>query len=425
MDNIHSFLNDLYSKLRKGIKPGMERTSEIAAFLDNPHSDLRFIHIAGTNGKGSICSMLASIFMESGYKTGLYTSPHILKFNERIQINGKYISDYEIIDIWKSMEAKANEVDASFFEITTIMAFEHFRKNNVDIAIIETGMGGKYDSTNIIKPLVSIIASVSMDHQDYLGDSLEKITMEKAGIIKEKTPIIIQKNKAEVIEIIEDTAKIISAPLYRSDEIIIENISFNQNLTMNFEYSNDDVSQTIHSPFVGNHQIDNHKSVLNVTEMLKSTFPKININSIRDGIKKAKINSNLRARLELLSDSPAVILDGSHNPEAIYYCLDSIQKCGIDLNNFDLFFTCMVDKDYTEMLLIIRNYSNKINIVEIGEKRAAPVDILINQAKLLNYNNINLMNMEELVGTYKNKKNNMLIFGSFYLISEFLDRLET
>jgi len=425
MDNIHSILNDLYSKLRKGIKPGLERTLGLAAFLDNPQSDLRHIHIAGTNGKGSICSMLASIFMESGYKTGLYTSPHILKFNERIQINGKYISDDEIIEIWKSIEAKANEIDATFFEITTVMAFEHFRRNKVDIAIIETGMGGKYDSTNIIKPLVSVIASVSMDHQDYLGDSLEKITLEKAGIIKENTPIIIQKNKAEVIEIINNTANNISAPLYLSDEILIENISFKQNLTMNFEYINDDVNHTINSPFVGNHQIDNHKSVLNVIEMLKSTFPKINNNSIRDGIKNAKINSNLRARLELLSESPAVILDGSHNPEAIYYCLDSIQKCGIDLNNFELYFACMIYKDFPEMLSIIRNYSQEINIVEIGEKRAAPAAILINQAKLLNYNNINQINIKELVTTFKNKKNNMLIFGSFYLISEFLDRLET
>lgn len=420
MNSIHKLLDELYAKLRKGIKPGLERTMELADFLANPEANIKFIHVAGTNGKGSICSMLASIFMESGYKTGLYTSPHILKFNERIQVNGKLISDDEIIDIWKKMETKANEIEATFFEITTIMAFQHFKNNNVDIAIIETGMGGRFDSTNIIKPIVSVIASISMDHQDFLGGTLTKIASEKAGIIKENTPIILQKNINEVKEVIEKTASELTSPLFFSDDLSIENIEFNPNLTMGFDYNN----LRINSPFVGHHQIDNHKSVLKTIELTKKYFNKIDSNSIRNGIERAKSNSNLRGRLELISNNPIVILDGSHNPDAIYYCLDTIKKSGIDLNEFELFFTCMIDKDYKEMLTIIRNYTDNINIIEIKEQRAARPEILIKVAQSMNFKKIKSVNLDQIKDEFIEKKNNMLIFGSFYLISEFLERLE-
>lgn len=420
MNNIHKLLDELYAKLRKGIKPGLERTLELANFLGNPQDKIKFIHVAGTNGKGSICSMLASIFMESGYKTGLYTSPHILKFNERIQINSVMISDDEIIDIWQKMETKATEIDATFFEITTIMAFEHFKNNNVEIAIIETGMGGRFDSTNIIKPIVSVIASISMDHQDFLGDTITKIASEKAGIIKENVPVILQKNVDEVVAVIEKTATELTSPLFFSDELSIENIEFNLDLTMEFDYDN----LRIKSPFVGHHQIDNHKTVLKTIEIVKKVFDKVDLNGIKNGIEKAKINTNLRGRLELISNNPKVILDGSHNPEAIYYCLDTIKKCGIDFKEFELYFTCMIDKAYKEMLSIIRNYSDNINIVEIKEKRAATTDLLIDVSKSLKFIDVDLVNIDQLMDVFDKKKNNMLIFGSFYLISEFLERLE-
>ena len=420
MENIHQLLNELYAKLRKGIKPGLERTLELAQYLVNPEENIKFIHVAGTNGKGSICSMLASIFMESGYKTGLYTSPHILKFNERIQINGKLISDEEIIDIWKKLESKANEIEATFFEITTIMAFEHFKNNNVDIAIIETGMGGRFDSTNVINPLVSVISSISMDHQDFLGGTISKIASEKAGIIKDNVPIILQKNIIEVNEVIEKTASELTSPLFFSDELSIKNIEFKPDLTMGFEYDN----FRINSPFVGHHQIDNHRTVLKAIELTRKHFDKIDSNGIKNGIERAKSNSNLCGRLELISNSPKVILDGSHNPEAIYYCLDTIKKCGIDFKEFELYFTCMIDKDYKEMLSIIRNYSDNINIVEIKEKIAARPEILINVAKTMNFKKIKSVNLDQIKYEFIKKKNNMLIFGSFYLISEFLERLE-
>ncbi|HRP02372.1 MAG TPA: folylpolyglutamate synthase/dihydrofolate synthase family protein [Candidatus Kapabacteria bacterium] len=423
MNDINFLLFDLYSKLRNGIKPGLERTIALANSINNPQSNLNLIHIAGTNGKGSVCSMLASILQESGYNVGLYTSPHIIKFNERIQVNGKQISDNEVIDIYNLLKEKANEIEATFFEITTLMAFEYFRRQRVDIAIIETGMGGRFDSTNIIKPIASVLTSISMDHQDYLGDTIAKIASEKGGIIKSHIPVIVQNNIDEVLLLLSAIANKLESPIYFSKDYPIENIKYKPNLQMSFDtkWHNDTIS--ILSPFSGKHQIDNHKTVFNTLQLIATQFQNISAMSIAQGIKNSKVNANLRGRLELLENQPKIILDGSHNPDAISYCLETIKSSDLQPENFNIYFTCMKDKDYSLMLRIIRKYTDKINFVNIKEQRGIDTKILLEVAQELNFNKISLYNLYELVELYKQKRSNMLILGSFYLVSEFLESL--
>ena len=200
-------INELFGRQRAGIKPGLERTLFLLEALANPHLDLQCIHIAGTNGKGTCSSLLASYYMELGSKVGLYTSPHLVEFNERIRINGVKIPSNYIVDIYLELKDKIDEIDATFFEITTVIAFKYFAENNCDICIIETGMGGRFDCTNVINPLISIITSISIDHKEFLGDSLEQIAFEKAGIIKENTPVILGNINRKLEYIFEDIDK--------------------------------------------------------------------------------------------------------------------------------------------------------------------------------------------------------------------------
>ena len=215
-------LDKLFSLHRFGIKPGLERTLSLLKFIGNPHLKLKFVHVAGTNGKGSVCSTIFSILFEAGYKVGLYTSPHIFDFSERIRINDICITEDEIIDFSNLIIPFALELGATFFEVTTVMAFYFFEKNNVDIAVIETGMGGSYDSTNVIYPLLSIITKIDMDHQEFLGDTIEKIAGEKAGIIKANTPVIIGNNTYQVQNILNSKANSENSPII--DTNLIENI---------------------------------------------------------------------------------------------------------------------------------------------------------------------------------------------------------
>ena len=188
--DFQNILEELFNLQRLGIKTGLEHTRELLEAVGNPHHKLKFIHVSGTNGKGSTCAFLYNILKQAGKKVGLYTSPHLLNFNERIRVNGHTISNDEIVIFMKNIQNHIRDIQPTFFETTTVMAFDHFSKYNVDIAIIETGLGGRLDSTNVIIPEVSVITSISMDHMDILGESIDQIAEEKAGIIKNSVPLI-------------------------------------------------------------------------------------------------------------------------------------------------------------------------------------------------------------------------------------------
>jgi dihydrofolate synthase/folylpolyglutamate synthase len=417
-------LDLLYSKLRFGIKPGLERTKKLCKFAGNPEKKFKSIHIAGTNGKGSVCSFTASILMESGYKTGIYTSPHLIDFNERIQIDGKLITDEEIVEIAEFLLPEADRINATFFEITTVIAFKFFADNNIDIAVIETGMGGRFDSTNVIKPIMSIITSIGIDHVEYLGDTLEKIAYEKAGIIKYKVPVTFSKNEDELFEYFRKYS------LNKNSHFIPVDNNFNLRI---LEYSSNSTmivhSENFHeidfnfeSGLIGKYQLDNIDTVLTALDYL-NFYGKLQINNYESGLKNVKINTNLRARFDILSVDPLIILDGAHNPDAFDALFETMEDAGFKTKDFRLCFAAMGDKNYFEMLKIAHRFTNKICLIQLRIPRAENVVNLAKTAIKAGFRDIIKYNSsEEFIKNIPELNCNLIIAGSFYLAGEILEQ---
>jgi len=263
-------------------------------YLGNPHTQFKSIHIAGTNGKGSTAHMLSSILQESGYKVGLYTSPHLKDFRERIRINGKMITEQEVVDFVKESKAIFEEMELSFFEFTVAMAFDYFANQQVDIAIIETGLGGRLDSTNILNPELTIITNIGLDHTNLLGNTLEKIAVEKGGIIKENTPIIIGRKQKETNTIFQNIAKEKNAHLMYSEP-----------------------QQNYATDLKGKYQKENLNTTITAIEQLQEQGWAINSSNIEQGLLKIVANTQLLGRWQTLSKIPHIICDTGHNEDGI------------------------------------------------------------------------------------------------------------
>ena len=263
-------------------------------YLGNPHTQFKSVHIAGTNGKGSTAHMLSSILQESGYKVGLYTSPHLKDFRERIRINGKMIAEQEVVDFVKESKAIFEEMELSFFEFTVGMAFDYFANQQVDIAIIETGLGGRLDSTNILNPELTIITNIGLDHTNLLGNTLEKIAAEKGGIIKENTPIIIGRKQKETNTIFQNIAEEKNAHLMYSEP-----------------------QQNYATDLKGEYQKENINTTITAIEQLQEQGWAINSSNIEQGLLKIVANTQLLGRWQTLSKIPHIICDTGHNEDGI------------------------------------------------------------------------------------------------------------
>lgn len=270
--------------------------------LGNPEKKIKAIHVAGTNGKGSSCHMLASVLQESGYKVGLFTSPHLKDFRERIKINGQEISEQYIIDFIKKHKRFLEENALSFFEMAVGMAFSYFDESKVDIAIIEVGLGGRLDSTNIITPEVSLITNIGLDHTDILGDTLQKIAFEKAGIIKPHVPVVISEYQEEVYPVFKEVAAKNNSELIEASH---KNITYKTDL-------------------LGSYQSGNIKGVIAVLEVLKGF--QITAKNIENGLLNVVSNTGLKGRWQLLNDKPKVIADTAHNREGLQIVLKQIEN---------------------------------------------------------------------------------------------------
>lgn len=272
--------------------------------LNHPEHKFRSIHVAGTNGKGSTSSMIASILQEAGYKVGLYTSPHLKDFRERIRINGKMISEDFVVDFISDNKLFFLSNQLSFFEMTVGLAFDYFAKEQVDVAVIEVGMGGRLDSTNVIRPLVSVITNIGFDHTQFLGDTLAKIAMEKAGIIKSKIPIIIGEYNDETKPIFVAKAKSEKAPIY---------------------FAQDNPEVTYECALTGDYQVHNKKTALHVITLLDSEF-KIEENHIKLGLKNVIQNTGLLGRWQILNQKPFTVCDTAHNSHGLKIVMSQIHK---------------------------------------------------------------------------------------------------
>jgi dihydrofolate synthase / folylpolyglutamate synthase len=307
-------------------KTDLNNTVALCKLLGNPEQKLTCIHVAGTNGKGSTSHMLASILQSTGLKVGLYTSPHLKDFRERIKINGKMIPKKEVVDFVEKHKNDFEKIDLSFFEWTVGLAFSYFAKQKVDIAIIEVGMGGRLDSTNVIKPLVSVITNIGMDHTQFLGDTLKKIAIEKAGIIKEKIPVVIGETHAETKPVFETKAKEKTSSIFFADEYTFE------------DYTTD---------LKGNYQKKNVKTVLKTIQILQQTYP-ISETAIIEGLKNTIKNTGLLGRWQTISEKPHIICDTGHNIDGIAQVIEQLKT--YKYKQLHIVLGMVADKDISKVL---------------------------------------------------------------------------
>ena len=336
------------------MKKDLTNITELCEYLGNPQKKFKSIHIAGTNGKGSTSHMLASILHEAGYKVGLTTSPHLKDFRERIRLNGVMCEEEFVIDFVTKHEQKILEQGASSFEIAIAMSFEYFAQQQVDIAVIETGLGGRLDSTNIILPELSVITNIALEHTQFLGDTLELIAFEKGGIIKPYTPVVIGETTIETKKVFSDLAK------ERNAEIIFAEEKFFQDLP---------------SDLIGSYQVKNRRTVLTAIEQLQKQGWEITENNISDGLLNVVKNTNLRGRWDVLGQKPLIVADTAHNPHGLLEIANQINQQAY--NNLHLVLGFVNDKDVKESLSFFPKMATYY-FCEPDVPRKLPIDDLRN-----------------------------------------------
>jgi len=341
-------------------KADLINTIALCELLDNPQHKFKSVHIGGTNGKGSTSHMLGAILQTAGYKTGLYTSPHLKDFRERIRINGQMISEQSVIDFVAGHQQDFENIKPSFFEMTVALAFDIFAKEKVDIAIVEVGLGGRLDSTNIITPLLSVITNIGWDHMNLLGNTLQLIATEKAGIIKPGVPVIIGENQPEVAGIFIEKAKKENSPIsFASDmksEVLIpesENHDPNELLEITVTKSTTKRLKTIDLglDLTGTYQLKNIKTVLAAVDELRLQGFKITDDHLKTALSQVKTLTGLHGRWEVLSKHPLTICDTGHNPEGIKEVLQNITSVKYDRLHF--VFGAVNDKDISKILAML------------------------------------------------------------------------
>ncbi|MES2809450.1 MAG: folylpolyglutamate synthase/dihydrofolate synthase family protein [Bacteroidota bacterium] len=339
-------------------KADLSNTLELSKRLGNPERRFKTIHIAGTNGKGSTSHMLAAVLQTAGYKTGLYTSPHLKDFRERIRINGEMISQQAVIDFVANHKADFEDIQPSFFEMTVGLAFDIFAKQQVDIAIIETGLGGRLDSTNIITPLLSVITNIGWDHMNILGDTLPKIAAEKAGIIKPKIPVIIGERQDEVADVFIRKAEEENAPLSFASQLFNAKVKSQNSKGYNdlveveiIPLSTQHAALTIQLDLTGSYQLKNVKTVLAALDELRLLGFEITDEQIKTALSQVKTLTGLHGRWETLSTDPLTICDTGHNPEGIQEVLKNIANVAFEQLHFVI--GMVNDKDINKVLSML------------------------------------------------------------------------
>ncbi|MBW4890601.1 bifunctional folylpolyglutamate synthase/dihydrofolate synthase [Mucilaginibacter sp. HMF5004] len=336
-------------------KKDLDNTLELCARLDNPQHKFKSIHVGGTNGKGSTSHMLAAILQTAGYKTGLYTSPHLKDFRERIRVNGEMISEQTVVDFVQDHKADFDEIQPSFFEMTVALAFDVFAKEKVDIAIIEVGLGGRLDSTNVITPLLSVITNIGWDHMNMLGDTLPLIAGEKAGIIKPNVPVIIGEYQAEVADVFIAKAKQEHAPILFASEEWRDEVGSQksevESLDVILNHTSQPITHNLQLDLTGTYQAKNVKTVLSALWLLNTSGYTINSPHISEALSHVKTLTGLRGRWDILSTNPLVICDTGHNPEGITEVMKNIAATPYKQLHFVI--GMVNDKDHSKVLSML------------------------------------------------------------------------
>jgi dihydrofolate synthase / folylpolyglutamate synthase len=336
-------LEALYSLRRYGIILGLDIIRNILRELGDPQNNFKTIHVAGTNGKGSIASTLSTILIHAGFRVGLYTSPHLVRFNERICINNHTVSDENIVTAYEAVKAvHLGSREPTFFEFSTAMAFYEFGRHNVDWAVVETGMGGRLDATNVIIPDLAIITNISLEHKLYLGNTISDITREKGGIIKKGVPVVSGVTQEHAVSMLKSIAESQSAPFFCFKNAF--RVRKNRDATFNY-YGIDHVWRHLHTGLIGRHQIYNAALVLAACELLNKNGLNLTLTNIKYGLEK----NIWPGRLEIVSTSPLILLDGAHNFIAARYLARYLFE-NLSQRNITLIIGILDDKPYKAML---------------------------------------------------------------------------
>jgi len=421
-------LKTIYKLGRFGIKLELETIEDILHYLGNPHQRFKMVHVAGTNGKGSTATYIASILQKAGFKTGVYTSPHLVRFNERIAINGQEISDDQVVDAYEAVHATdTGKRNATYFEIATAMGFYHFAKEAVDWAVIETGMGGRFDATNVILPEISIITNLSLEHTEYLGKTIKALAWEKGGVIKQGVPVVTAVSQPSGCEVLENIAKKKSADLlfYKKD--------FSMRKTQGKETYIYDGLEThfggLIKPLPGEHQKENLSLSLAACELIfkkhQGTDPRYDFTEtlVKEGLSKAR----WPGRLEHVMDKPLVILDGAHN-------LDAVKVLGKYLASFlkgrqlTLVLGILDDKPYEKMLETLVPLAGKVIITQAKIDRSLDPAVLKVAAERLAQRPVIIIKdvKEAVTHAIKNSEDTdvVCVAGSLYVVGEAKEKFD-
>ena len=409
--NIDNLLTYLYNLNRRGIKLGLEHTIDLLKRIENPQNDFKSIHIAGTNGKGSTCSMISSILLNAGYKVGLYSSPHLVSFNERIKVNNQSITNAEIALFIEKTKKDIDQLQSTFFEVTTAMAFDYFAKRNVDIAIIETGLGGRLDATNVLKPIITGITSISLDHRNLLGNNILNIAKEKGGIIKNKTPLVLYPNQGKIKSVLLNIAKKLNAEIIEIDQPT--KVFYNEKGTF-FCHKNYDYN----TPLIGEFQAINAIMAITIIKLFD-----INISEqiIQNGLSCTK----WPGRFQRMTKDLPIYYDVAHNVDSIKLITKYIKSIYKE-KPLGLF----VIKESKELGLVsnvIKNNFHKL-IVSGGEKLGLMDGDKL--GKILKTNDVSVFiikkdfnfALNELIDLAKKTKKPALILGSHYIAKPIFDK---
>jgi len=411
----------MYSRIgAAAFKKDLTNTIILCEHLGNPHHKFKSIHIAGTNGKGSVSHMLAAILQTAGYRTGLYTSPHLKDFRERIKMNGDEINEKFIIDFTEKIKPLIEEIEPSFFEITVAMAFDYFDQQKVDIAIIEVGLGGRFDSTNIITPELSVITNIGWDHMNILGNSLEKIAFEKAGIIKANVPVVVGETIPETNSIFKKIAYEKKAPVHlatqqrnvagwkwEKHELIVEIAE--QGKTDHKKY---------HLDLPGIYQSKNLLTVLEVCSVLKDLGYEIDENEIREGLQKTKKMTGLHGRWEVIHENPTIVLDVGHNEDGIKQIIQQIELT--THHDLHIIIGMVKDKEIDKVLSLLPHSANYY-FTQAHIPRALPAETLKEKAQKFNLKGKSAPDVNEAIKEAKSKAHKddlILVCGSVFLVGE-------
>ncbi len=416
----------LFGLQKHGIKLGLANSFALMELLGGPHKKYRSVHIAGTNGKGSTASFLSSILQAAGFRVGLYTSPHLVHFTERIRINNVRIAEERVVDLAQRVreacgligaEGGRKQFSPTFFEVTTAMAFAYFAEEDIDIAVVEVGMGGRLDSTNVITPLVSIITNIDLEHTEFLGDTREQIASEKAGIIKERVPVVTGVTQPGVIEVLESEAAAKRAPLYRiSKDFRAENIIAGPRQVFDYQGIKGALpSLRIH--MLGRHQIDNASLALAAVECMRNAGLAIEESAFRRGLGQTL----WEGRMERLSERPDIYVDGAHNPASARVIARSMAEMKRAYRKLVLIIGILADKDYGGIIDELVPLADHVVVTRPQYSRAMDVSTLASEIKARHGSVDTTGSVEEAIRAAEKAASGddlILITGSLYVVGD-------